>query len=475
MPRSSWWIFVALLAPALLAPRPAAAICREVTEVGSPPPAIQADQELLLIQRRGVPVGCEGSDPGDAGPGGDGGPADGGAPDGGAPDGGALDGGALDGGALDAGAPDAGGPGDGGILDGGILDAGAPIDGGACQPRIGDTVTWVVQPRFYTSGDGARFALLVVTPRPPAVTTAARSTFEDLARATGPVKVVEEIEIEDPALGYQCNDPKFASGGGGCGGGWTTDDGEGWTVPDPGDEIPSDAGLPDSYVRINTVGSYQVAILQVQSGAELVDWLDRAHYAHQPEDIAAIEPYLALGWTVSAVRVTSDASSEVRGLEPLSFTYEGDELRIPLGIARAPIGRAVLTIYTATSGRTRLPDATTTYAGLTRDGAFLTANVVDVDLNRTADDDPVAELDGYEPFQQTYTVTREVRIPSSDCPSGRDNDDGLNLCGCRTTGGPGNATGTILLVLGCAAVILRRRRHRATRPSDFDADGKLHR
>lgn len=437
MPRSPWWILVAapLAVTLLLAPRPAGAICREVTEVGSPPPAIQADQELLVIQRRGVPVGCTGT--ADGGPGADGGPVDGGAPD--------------------AGLADAGAPDDGGVLDGGFLGAGAPADGGTCQPRIGDTVTWVVQPRFSTGTDGARFALLVVTPRPPAIATAPLTTFEDLARATAPVKVVEEVEIEDESLGYQCRDPKFGSGG--CGGDWgSTGDGDGWSLPDPTDEIPSDAGLPDTYVRVHTVGSYQIAVLRVADGAELVDWLDRAHYAHEPADIAAIEPYLALGWTVSAVRVTSDASSEVRGLEPLSFTFEGDEMRIPLGIARAPIGRAVLTIYTAAAGRTRIPDATVTYAGLTRDDVFLTANVLDADLDRTADDDPVAVGDGFESFQQSYTVVREVRIPSSECPGGSGETDGLDLCGCRTTGGPGNAAGTILLVAGCAAVLLRRRR-----------------
>jgi hypothetical protein len=456
MPRSPWWILVA--APLLLVSREAGAICREVTEVGSPPPAIQGDQELLIIERRGVPVGCEPA-------GGGGGPEDGGPDrgDGGATDAGATDAGATDAGALDAGATDAG------ALDASILDAGAPgdaapADGGACQPRLGNTITWVVQPRFSTGPDGARFALLIVTPRPPSIETAARSTFEDLARATAPVKVIDEVTIEDESLGYQCSDPKFGGSGGGCSGGWEDTSGDGWTVPDPPGEVPTDAGLPDSYVRVQTVGSYQVAVLSVRDGAELTDWLDRADYAHQPADIAAIQPYLDLGWTVSAVRVTSDASTEIRGLEPLSFTFEGDEVRLPLGIARAPLGnRAQLTIYTAAAGRTRIPDATTTYAGWTRDGAFLTAHALDADLSRGPEDDPVATANGdNETFQDSYTVVREVRIPSSDCPSGYDgSSDDLDLCGCRTTGGPGNIAGTLILIVGCAAVLLRRRRRRA--------------
>src|SRR6266545_57662 len=118
MPRIRWWIFA--ISSLSLAPRDAAAICREVTETGSSPPVIKTDQEILVIKRSGVPVGCEPPTPGgDAGAGGDGGPAPG---DAGAPK------------------PDAGDtPGDAGAADGGALDA------GSCQPRLADTVTWVVQ------------------------------------------------------------------------------------------------------------------------------------------------------------------------------------------------------------------------------------------------------------------------------------------------------------------------------------------
>ena len=452
MPRAPWWILA--FAPLTLASRDAGAICREVTEIGSPPPAIQADQEILVIKRSGVAVGC--GPPADGGPTPtrDAAPGDGGGP--------VFDGGAAgDASTGDASTGDAS-TGDAGIGDAGIGDAG-PADGGACQSRLGDTVTWVVQPRFSTGPDGARFALLLVTPRAPLIETAPASTFEDLARATAPLANVEERTIEDESLGYQCNDPKFggAGGGAGCASVDTSDDG--WSVPDPSGGVAADAGTIDDYVRVTTVGSYQVVVLSATDADELAVWLDGAGYAHQPSDIDALRPYLELGWTVSAVRVTSEAALDTSGLEPLSFTFEGTDMRLPLGVARQPVGaRALLKVYYAAEGRYQLPDASVAYAGWTRDGAFLTANVLDADLSGPADEDPVAYRAAADtPLQRTYTVIKEVRIPSSECPGGADSD--LDLCGCRTTGTPGSTAGTLLLAAGCAVVVLRRRRPRRPR------------
>jgi len=450
MPRSPWWILA--ISSLSLASRDAGAICREVTEKGSAPPAITPDQELLVIKRTGVPVGCKpppGQD-GDAGVPGDGGPPS---------DGGVIDGGVIDGGPNDAGA-DAGAD-------------GAP-DGGECQPHLGDTVTWIVQPRFTIGPDGSRFALLMVTPREPVITTAPDSTFIDLARTTAPVERVEERYIEDESLGYQCNDPKFGGSGGGASSGcgtYTAAD-DGWTPPDPSGGTAADAGTPDGYIRVNTVGSYQVAVLSVTDGDELAEWLDRAGYNHDSDDIDALRPYLDLGWIVTAVRVTSDQAVDSGGLEPLSFTFEGTDMRVPLGVSRQPAGgRAMLKIYVAADGRYVLPGAALSYAGWVTDEqpTFLTASYLDVDLSRTAEEDPVAGRDpGNATFQEEYTLVREIRIPSSECPNGSDDDlDDLDLCDCGVGASSGSQLGTLLIAAVTAVVLLRRpRRRRAPRAID---------
>lgn len=431
MPRSAWWILA--ISSLSLVPRDAAAICREVTETGSSPPAIAPDQEILVIKRSDVMVGCEPPADADAGPSsGDGGPA------------------------ADAGA-----------------DAGSPADGGACQPHLGDTVTWVVQPRFSIGADGSRFALLMVTPRVPVIETAPESTFEDLARATAPIEIVEERYVEDASLGYQCDDPKF--GGGGCGSYSSTGGSGDWTPPDPSGNAAADAGSVDGYVRVRTVGSYQVVVLTATDGDELASWLDGAGYAHAPEDIDALRPYLELGWTVTAVRVTSEDAVDGGGLEPLSFTFEGTEMRLPLGVARQPAGnRALLKIYIAAEGRYEVPGATLSYAGWTPDEdlTFLTASFLDADLSRPAEADPLATrapADTY--FQDSYTKVREIRIPSSQCPSRGDDDEEIGLCDCGVGASPGSQAGSLLLAGVCAAVILRRRRPRDRR-NDLDTDGR---
>lgn len=390
------------------------AICREVEETGSAAPVISPDQEILVIKRSEAEVGCD--QPADAGP-------------------------------ADAG-PDA--------------DAGAPSpDAAPCHTA--DTITWVVQPRFSIGEGGARFALLMVTPRAPIIETAPAGIFEDLAGATAPIEIVEERYVEDASLGYQCQDPKGGSAG--CGSTSTTGGNGDWSPPDFGDGEAADAGPPSGYVPVQTVGNYQVVVLAASSGAELSAWLDQTGYDYGPDDLAAIDPYLQLGWVVTAVRVKSEGAVDAGGLEPLAFTFEGDELRLPLAIGRrADGGRALLRVYFAAEGRYELPDAGITYAGfstaMTGERQFITANVLDRDLSLGIEDDPVAvRAEGDEPYQESYTRTITTRVPSSECPSRyRDDDDDFDLCGCRLGTGPGGTFASIVVGLLGAAFLLRPRR-----------------
>lgn len=398
----------------------AAAICREVEETGSSPPVVSPDQEILVIKKSAAEVGC--GDPADAGP------------------------------SADAGPP---------------ADASVAPDAAPCHTA--DTITWVVQPRFSIGPGGARFALLMVTPRAPIIETAPAGIFEDLARATAPIEVVEERTVEDPSLGYQCYDPKGGSAG--CGSTSVSGGNGNWDPPDFGDGQAADAGLPSGYVPVQTVGGYQVVVLATSSGAELAAWFDQTGYSYGADDIAAIDPYLQLGWVVTAVRVKSQDPVDDGGLEPLAFTFEGDEMRLPLGIGRQESGgRALLRIYIAAEGRYELPDAGIPFAGFTTAMAgerqFLTVNVLDRDLSLGIDDDPVAERASSDAeYQDSYTRTITTRVPSSDCPSRDDDDDEYRLCGCRLGNGPGGMLSSLAVGIAGAAFLLRPRRRRV-RPLD---------
>lgn len=437
MPRARWTLLA--LASLSLASRDAGAICREVTEKGSPPPVIAPDQEILVIKRTAVPFGCQPQTP----------PADGAPADGGLFDAGYSDAGLTDAGLSDAGpAPDAAPA---------PADA-APPDGAPCQPHLADTISWVVQPRFSTGSDGSRFALLMVTPRPPVIETAPSTTFEDLARATAPLETVEERYVEDESLGSQCDDPK--SGGAGCGSTTTTGGDGSWKPPPLGGGGAADASGLDGYVPVTTVGGYQVVVLDATDADALAAWLDGAGYAHEPADIDALRPYLELGWTVTAVRVASREAVDAGGLEPLSFTFEGTDLRLPLGVARQPAGaRALVKIYIAAEGRYEVPGAGLSYASWTQTGTFLTASLLDADLSLPADADPVAiRARTDDTFQDSYTIVREIHIPVS-CPI----DGDFDLCDCRAAGRPADHLPTLLLLAASIALLLHRRRRRRRR------------
>jgi MYXO-CTERM domain-containing protein len=354
-------------------------------------------------------------------------------------------------------------PGDAGVADAGSPDAAASVAASldaaifvdantddasptdpSCEEIRGEAITMVVQPQFHINEGGARFALLMVTPSWPIVTTADQEIFRDLAIATAPEVWVQEKYVEDVALGYQCKDPQYKSG---CGGGYSAGGGGNWEPP-PSDYEPGDPDIP----MIDTIGAYEVARLQVGDTDELATWLGDFGYLYSDQDLLAASPYIDQGWTVVAVRIRHDFSIS-GGLSPLAFSWAGSELRLPTGISLAPPpAESDLTVYVSADRRYDFPASQVSYAKPTGMGGstFLTRSNMWVDLSQGADADPVAfESTGIT--QETVTVEQVVRIPSSDCPD--DDDEG---CGCSVKGAPG--VGTLLVVLACLVGLRRRRR-----------------
>jgi hypothetical protein len=403
-----------ILATGLVAARDAAAICREVHEAGTPPPVIEPVQAVLVARRTGVVVGETCPEP--------------------APD-------------VDAGV---------------VVDAGVPPSDAGCDPVYGDVTSMVVQPRFRIGDDGASFALLMVTPAPPVIALEDSALFSQLATFTAPTVVVEQVEVEDEALGYQCYDPHYggsygggSSGGCGMGGGYyASDDDDGYSYGDAGYTPPGDGG-----VALETIGAYEIVRVSSTDRASLAGWLDTYGYVYTSADLDAVEPYLTAGWTVIAVRVSTDHAHD-GGLEPLSFTWPGNELRLPLGISRQPSDfHYELTVYVEADGRYELGGGQVSYARRTQGpgGAgtsFLTRLELDVDPWREAADDPIAvRVDGDVEHEEYVYVTQEVHIPSSDCPPRADPGDR----GCCDTGSRQQLPGFLLLIPALAFGLRRRR------------------
>lgn len=440
-------LILSIAATLVATTNPALAICREVTELGSDEPSIDPDQSVLIVKRPNAVVGydCTVGDAGSA--------ADGGVDDAGPQ---------MQSSQTDAGQADAG-PDDAGPDDAGPNDADVPDAGPDCRPIYGDAITMTVQPKFAVGENGARFALLMVTPKPPTITTASERIFRDLEASTNPLTEWNDIYIEDEALGYQCKDPRWnqpeSQGCGSIGGSGTPD----YPTVDP----PSvDAGAGGD---LFTVGQYQVGVIPAPNMSALQSWLDENSFRYDLSDLDALQPYVEMGWSVIAVRIDAQANAQgPAGLVPLSFTYPGTEMRLPLGLSRqSQFGQMFLRIYVAAGARYDIPGAHVGYAQRTSLGGatFLTRNDLWADLQRTADEDPIASLAAADTtVHDVVTRDREVRIPSSECPDRESDGASWVICGCNADGASpwGDEVGLIATLLLCAVLLRRRRRSRAS-------------
>jgi MYXO-CTERM domain-containing protein len=282
--------------------------------------------------------------------------------------------------------------------------------------------------------------------------------FQDLARVTAPDIDIEQVEVEDSSLGYQCDDPLFKSGGSGCGGGWSPGGGGGDFTPPPPPPDWDDPALD----TILTIGPYEVVSLAASDGPALRASLEDLGYVVDSADIDAVAPYLALGWTAIAVRVAIDESLK-GGLQPLSLTYPGTEMRLPLGVSRqSEPAETVVALYASAEGRYDFPGATISFAGRTGRAAdaFLTRSILISQLDQGPEADPIAfRVEGDPEVRETITVRQEIRIPSSECPSSGRSTRRSSGCLCSHGDSPG-AGGLLLFGLAFAggAAAMRRRR-----------------
>lgn len=378
----------------------AAGIARIVVGPHSDPPDMQPDAAVLYVHRANTCL-----------------------PDGGLPDA-AVDAGSA---SSDAGTMqlDAAPPPDAFIPDAGAgSDAGIPDAGTA---GCGDSVMMVVEPRFTLTTNGSTFALLYVTPAPPVMRLEASSTFDDLDAVTAPLIETEIREIPDPALGTRCEGCSVGAGSyGGCG------------VEAPGSWYPpaGDGGVGGS--TIQTIGPYEAATLQPASRSDLATWLDGLGYVYQTADLDALEPYISQGWSVVAVRIAQPGSFS-GALQPLSMTWAGSEITVPLRLA----SQSSLTVYISADHRYELPGAHVSFAAFAGPTYVTRNEVSDFSSDATAFR---ASVDDW-----THDVTviyQDKHVPvTKPCE-----DQGC----CQSGTGSTNA----LLWSSALLVVIRRRRRR---------------
>jgi hypothetical protein len=413
-------------------------LARVLAEANAPTPEL-TDQAILVLKRQDIRVGngCTATPP-DAGVG-----------DAGVD--GATDA-AIDAG-VDAGVDDAG------VDDAGVGDAG--IDAGdPCEHIPGDAITLVMQPRFSQLTTGARFAILMVTPSRPVVETTTPFVFESLANASAPVVREIEKEVPDPALGTVCQRYPAA----GCGGGGPDFGDPYWEPPAIGD---GGLGESDGGYSLDDVGPYQVLRATPSTTGELTEWLTDLDYLVMPDDVAAIAPYIAKGYTVVALRVALATTSDGQ-LAPIALTWAGSEIRLPAAVGSTN-GAFPMTVYIAAEHRYDLPGAHVPFAfRVGHDGtSFVTRNEYTFDPT-SADEDPVAiKRDGDPEVREIVDHIVEIRVPVEDeskcgCSSSEEDDshgDGCLLCNARS--GPRPDWVVLFGAIAFTLVPRRRRRRRA--------------
>ncbi len=306
-------------------------------------------------------VGLDGGDSSDAGD-----------PMGAAPDAGDPDAGESIAGDPDAGEPIAddhdAGDHDAGDLDGGLPDGSVDLDAGAPDPsvcpdgtpaiEIRDTLlSIVVQPSILATGGTA--GLIMPVPGRPDVSVGSTRFFEDVV-ASMRAEVQETVEVrEDPNLGFQCSDPHWSSDATdaligaplmlyGCdgAGGYYADGGSAFYRPGTEGREPQITTYDGGTVRYETFPSteaYDVSVVNASSLEALTTWLDERGFAHDEDDDAAFEAYVADGSWFVAVHVHPPDTGESLALAPLVVTWRGDELPITHRLQYDPDGGFLFT------------------------------------------------------------------------------------------------------------------------------------
>lgn len=278
----------------------------------------------------------------------------------------------------------------------------------------GDGVTETVVMRLNLSTSAADAALVIPTPAPATVTAAPHDLFDHLEELSAPrIETVTQWTV-------------------GWGGFGSASDGV--TAGAPG----SGPGDPAVLAQVQ-LGPLEATTL---SGGDLTGvrkWLSANGYDLHPEISAGLSPYLSDGWSVVAMRLTTDDASLDGPLAPVRLTFPHaappDELIYPMRMSAHAKSPQTATIYTlgehrmmrtdddvalqavdqdyagSIAGRTEDP----TLAELSSAGTFLTKVTTSiVDPAEITSDFVFAQAPTDEPFQRVVRryETVDLTLPA---------------------------------------------------------------
>lgn len=169
-------------------------------------------------------------------------------------------------------------------------------------------------------GEAQNFAWVIPLLAVPEFSVGSEPLFQGLLNGTVPTYTVN-TQFDD--CGVPNNGDGLSSAGGDGGG--TGAAGEGSTG---GDEPPSGPQV----VLQETVGAYDITVLQGGTAAQVIQWLDDNGYAQDPEAEPILQAYLDEGFLFGAVKLTGGA--DVDEIHPVVLRMATDEACIPLRLTR---------------------------------------------------------------------------------------------------------------------------------------------
>lgn len=239
-----------------------------------------------------------------------------------------------------------------------VAASGLPRTGHAmCAPfppegvfiRSSGQLNWVVMhrdrgeveliPNAHVIGEPSIFSLVVPTPALPTLAPVPGSLWIEAAALTAPAP--RESAGSD---GFGCSNEDILAS----------------------PALPEDGGVIVHEEK--TVGAFLATIVSSDDPDALVQWLRDNGFEITPEQENRVEPLTRDGWFFTAMKLdTTRVTPPTEGwdvtVDPVSFTYQADELELPLGFLG--INRAETTtmvFHVVDDHRMRLPGFETTYA-----------------------------------------------------------------------------------------------------------------
>lgn len=193
----------------------------------------------------------------------------------------------------------------------------------------GTTETIVMRLNLQSDADDA--ALVIPTPTPAEVSASGSGLFAELAQLTAPR--VETRRHWTFAPGFSSSAPEGAVG----------------------------AGVPMVVDQVQ-LGPLEATTLTGGDLRGVQDWLDGHGYRLRPEIAAGLKPYLTEGWSVVALRLTSDRPLD-GPLDPVRLTFTSERLVYPMRMSVQATAPQRVVIYTLGQHRMQRTDPDAGTAG----------------------------------------------------------------------------------------------------------------